>query len=565
MPENPHVVKGRVGAFHRAIRTKGGFEVSKQTNKRIEWAVRFLFFLVPVLVVTPYAETTAAPAYGHIATPGEARVVAESWLGFIVERDGHWGGAQRPSIGEFTEFRRGDLLLGYYASVKPQGYIVISSLKDFAPIKAYSTTSNLDPAKEVGMCALLKGVLEIRMKFLINRFGGLEEASLQGLDELTPDANRLAWSYLLEGGSALRKNLRSIYPQGAGPVPGPDGLLKTSWNQVPPYNDLCPSMGCDWSGYGNFNDRAWVGCVPLAMAQIMKYYCWPPSYLGNSFDWRNMLNRYVWNNATQWFDDEHGNAVTGSQINAVAFLCECAGHSHYDWTAGCGIDYGCDSTSAQTCSYWCNDSRDAYEDYFLYDTEDFEPQCQDRDDWSYDGWWNLIKGEIDLNRPLQYRISDDDDYAHGIVVDGYDDSGGQRKVHANYGHDAGDTSWYALDHLYCGGDPCDLEEEYCIRHIFPRNGLCGTYYGTLTAASLPHYVYCDVNVHNDVEGGALVQFLPGTSMKAGYGFNISGRAGTGTRFFSGGLLPSGLPPSEGLKVSAGGQIKIHYEGGIRVH
>lgn len=514
--------------------------------------VAFLAIMVPI-----------SPVQAEMATMDEAQVVAENWIRFVVERDGHWGGAESPSIGEFTEFRREDSLLGYYASVEPQGYIVISSSKGFAPIKAYSTTSNLDPDREVGMCALLKDVLESRAKFLINRFGGLGEVSAQELDKFTPDANRLAWLYLLEGGSALRSNLRSIYPEGTGPV-GP--LLKTSWHQRPPYNDLCPNTDCEgcpcsWPGYGNFNDRALVGCCPLAMAQIMKYYCWPPSYLEHSFDWRNMCNRYVWSETSQWFDDEHGNPVTGSQINAVAFLCECAGHSLYDWTAGCGIDYGCDGTSAQGCSFWCNDARDGFEDYFLYDTEDYEPDCQDRDDWGYDGWWKLITDEIDVNRPMHYRISDDDDYAHYIVVDGYDDSGGQRQVHANYGHGVGDTDWYALDHFYCGGDPCDLEEEYCIRYIFPRNGLCGTSYATLTADSLPHYVYCDVDVHYDVEGGALVQFLPGTSMKAGYGFKIYGSGGTGTRFFSGGLLPSGLPPPEGLKVGADGQIKLYPSGG----
>lgn len=51
-----------------------------------------------------------------------------------------------------------------------------------------------------------------------------------------------------------------------------DSLLSTRWHQLSDYNKLCPN------GY--------VGCVPLAMGQIMKYHR-VPSY----FDWSNMNDR----------------------------------------------------------------------------------------------------------------------------------------------------------------------------------------------------------------------------------------------------------------------------------
>ena len=67
-----------------------------------------------------------------IVTPEEARAVAESWLHFIVERDGHWAGALEPAISEFTGLERGGSLLGYFAAVEPQGYVVVSLVKGFA-------------------------------------------------------------------------------------------------------------------------------------------------------------------------------------------------------------------------------------------------------------------------------------------------------------------------------------------------------------------------------------------------------------------------------------------------
>lgn len=573
--------------------------MTKKTNGSIKWAIRSLSCLIPILAVTflpvgesgwrqylqpiaisaslrtqssylppgpgvptRYGEATPAPPYRHIATLEEARAVAENWLRFIVERDGHWGGARSPSIGEFTDFRRGDLLLGYYASVEPQGYIIISSLKDFAPIKAYSTTSNLDPDKEVGMCDLLKDALERRNGFLIDSFGGLDEVSLQELDKLTLDANRLAWSYLLRDGSALSSHLRSIHVESVGPV-GP--LLESHWAQGPPYNDDCPDLSCP----GAFNHNALVGCVPLAMAQVMRYYAWPPFY-DWTYDWPNMLvNEAHYDTANNWYNDENGIPWTQAQIDAVADLCYDAGR-----VLG-GIEYGCSSTSAYICNWYYHDAQDAFEDDFYYDTDGNEPECEDRDDYDYEEWWNMIKNEIDHNRPMAYGIENsDNEFFHAIVVDGYDDSGGQHRVHANYGWGVNwhnnwyDLDWFDCDTAYGWNLRCDWEEEELIRYIYPRNGLCGTHSGTLGPwggpETLHHYVYCDATSSNlIVQGGARVQFLPGTSITCSantveiYG-KAAGPLGE-TRFFSEG------PPTRGLKVDAGGKIKLHPNGSIRVH
>ncbi|MGQ9517783.1 MAG: hypothetical protein ACUVT1_10990, partial [Anaerolineae bacterium] len=149
------------------------------SSKSIVWTLRLLFSLVAALTFilfntpTRYMGMAAPPDNDHIVTPQEARTVAENWLRFVVERDGQWGGVTNPSIRDFAEFKRGDRLLGYYASIEPQGYIVITSLEDFAPIQAYSTTSDLDPDNEVGMCDLLKDVMDTRLAFLVEAFGGL--------------------------------------------------------------------------------------------------------------------------------------------------------------------------------------------------------------------------------------------------------------------------------------------------------------------------------------------------------------------------------------------------------
>ncbi len=495
-----------------------------------------------------------------IVAQNEAEIVADNWLRFVVERDGNWAGSMNPVIGQFGAFRRGDMLLGYYAGVHPQGYVIISSLKEFAPVKAYSTMSDLDPDNETGMCDLLKDVLSARNAFLAGMFGGLDDASLQTLHRFTRDENRRLWTCLTEGGISMKATLQSVRAETAGPV-GP--LMESFWHQGEPFNDACPDMQCA----GAFNHNAKVGCVPLAMAQIMRYYCWPPFFQSQYYDWPNMLvNEANYLNGSNWYADENGVRWTQAQVDGVADLCCDAGRILED------IDYSCESTGAFVCKDGNHDARDALEDDFFYDTSDDEPDCEDRDDHSYAEWWSIITGEISNNRPMVYGIDNEDlDFHHAIVVDGYDDLSGGHKVHANYGWgDNGHTAWYELDWFDCNNDDtaytrCEWDTEEMIRDIYPRDGLNGPYSGTLGTwggtGTFHHYIYGNVTSGNmAVEAGARVQFLPGVSLTCSDNFiDINGGTRFETRLFSRG------DPTRGLKVAQGGKIWLKPNGSICVY
>ncbi|MEO5979309.1 MAG: C10 family peptidase [Chryseolinea sp.] len=49
-------------------------------------------------------------------------------------------------------------------------------------------------------------------------------------------------------------------------------LTASTWNQNANYNTECPALGCSANG-----GRAWVGCVPVATGQIMRFYQYPTS------------------------------------------------------------------------------------------------------------------------------------------------------------------------------------------------------------------------------------------------------------------------------------------------
>ncbi len=501
----------------------------------------------------------------------EVEVVAKNWINFVVDQYDSWGGTDSPVLGEYTEFKRGDLLLGYYFPVEPVGYIIVSSLKDFIPIKAYSTTSNLDPDDEVGMCDLLKDELERRALHLIDRFGGLDDVSLQELNKFTSDSNRLAWSSLLKSSAEYKANLRVIYPNY--PVDnsnwriGP--LLRTSWHQHAPFNDDCPNMKCG----GWYNDNAVVGCVPLAIAMILKFFAWPPG-----FDYPNMANRYIANSGLNPpFEDENQNPVTQAQIDAVATLCYDAGMSLYDPKPGCGIDYGCSSTGADVCTIICNDARESFQDNYYYSYSDVDmPWCEDYEDSYPLHWESMIREEIENNRPMILSISNGNNFNHAVVIDGYDNIG---QIHINYGWDNGHNTWYVFDELDCdktngfqGG--CILDDMDLIRLIFPRTGYNKVCYDTLGPwggpGSYHHYIYCNVTKtrsdydtpykYMTVLGGAWVQFLPGESITCSHdSVYIYGRSPGETRFFSDGL------PTRGLKVCENGVIKLNSNGRISIY
>lgn len=72
-------------------------------------------------------------------------------------------------------------------------------------------------------------------------------------------------------------------------------LLKTKWHQGYPYNIMCPNNSV-------------VGCLPLALAQIMAYHKKPDSYQGHTYHW-------------EYMDQEQYTDENSLGIDDVAHLC----------------------------------------------------------------------------------------------------------------------------------------------------------------------------------------------------------------------------------------------------
>lgn len=209
----------------------------------------------------------------------------------------------------------------------------------------------------------------------------------------------------------------------ATPVVAP--LLSTTWNQLEPYNNLCPI-----DPTAN-NQRSAVGCVATAMAQVCNYWKWPLKpkaftvdyrcYNGvrvqndlskSEYDWDNMLDDY--NTTDSW---------TEAQANAVAKLSFDLGTSVY-------MSYSYAGSGAQDAS-------------IPYALERFGYNCQlyYRSQYTKSTFIDLIKGDLDMRQPMIFS-GQGTAGGHCFVADGYDSN---NFIHINWGWAGSSDGYFDVD------------------------------------------------------------------------------------------------------------------------
>lgn len=206
-------------------------------------------------------------------------------------------------------------------------------------------------------------------------------------------------------------------------------MLTTTWNQMPYYNDFCPS-------------GTPVGCTATATAQVMKYWNHPVQGTGSH-------SYYTYSYGTQSADfgattyewDLMPNAVTAStpadQRSAVALLS-------YHVGVAVEMSYGPDGSGAQVLSGYGASSEDALKTYFGYKTS---IHGEYRSSYSDAAWVQLLKDDLDAGRPIVYA-GYDASAGHAFVFDGYNASS---MFHVNWGWGGAYDGYYAMNALNPGG------------------------------------------------------------------------------------------------------------------
>lgn len=272
-----------------------------------------------------------------------------------------------------------------FANGEDKGFTIVSGDDRMPEVVGYSAQGTYDPdhlpANYVGFMKAYQETVEALLKGDAQVSGGLAEAR--------------QWRAERAGTAAVAPLLGGI-----------------KWNQMAPYNNMCPL-------YKGTN-RSVTGCVATAMAQVMMYYQYPKelkatikaytakSYgiqipeisSGATYDWDNML--------TDYSKSDYNSA----QADAVAKLM-------YHCGAAVKMDYGPSSGANVTPTILAT--------YFGYDADLMQDLT--RTVFTLQQWMTLIDNELKAKRPILYS-GQASDGGHEFVCDGSDGNG---LYHINWG------------------------------------------------------------------------------------------------------------------------------------
>ncbi len=236
-----------------------------------------------------------------------------------------------------------------------------------------------------------------------------------------------ALQHLLDGYAAqiedLARGAKSAPVYRAGSAISP--LVTAEWSQNAPYNTLLPMM--------SNGERAVVGCVGTALAQVMYYWQWPvrpskaiPAYTSTTylinmpelpvigFDWDVMQDSYLTNDLT-----------SDGAVAAATLSLYCDQALQMDFLLG--VSSGRSFRIPELIST-----------YFGYKSS---AHIESRENYSTEGWNDLLYAELAAGRPVIYS-GDKRTGGHAFICDGYDGNG---MFHINWGWNGLSNGYFLLN------------------------------------------------------------------------------------------------------------------------
>ena len=314
-----------------------------------------------------------------------------------------------------TSATRGDVDYYVFNVGDNNGFVIIAGDDRVKPVLAYSTTGSFNP----------NDVSE-GFGFTLNSFS--EEIQYVREHNLEATADIVAeWKSVAENGIIKQGRGNSI-------VVGP--LLQTLWHQNFPYNSQCPE---DPEGHGG---HTYAGCVATAMAQVMKFYDWPPQGVGSHSYY---LQGYGQQSAN-FGETEYHFELMPLTLDSLSTEEDYFYIAQFQRHCGVAVDM---SYSGHGSGAYSDDVPDALRNYFRYSCDDhitnyggFYPG------WGYSNeeWIQMLKdGGLDEGIPLYYSGQDDDGQGgHAFVCDGYDEND---YFHFNWGWNGKDDAWCPIGAL----------------------------------------------------------------------------------------------------------------------
>ena len=312
-----------------------------------------------------------------------------------------------------TSATRGDVDYYVFNVSGDNGFVIVAGDDRVKPILAYSTTGRFNPND-----------IADGFEFTLNSF--CEEIQYVRDNNLavTPDI-KAEWTSVAATGKINQDRATRA-------VVGP--LCQTIWNQNYPWNSQCPE---DAEGSGG---HVYAGCVATAMAQVMKFYDWPPMGTGTHI---YIPSGYPQQTAN-FGETEYHFELMPNELDSLSTEEDYFYIAQFQHHCGIAVDmqYGGNGSGA-----YSDDVPSALRNYFRYNCDD---HITNENWWgqSYtnEEWIQMLKeGGLDENIPLYYSGQDDNwQGGHAFVCDGYDEND---YFHFNWGWSGRDDAWCPIGAL----------------------------------------------------------------------------------------------------------------------
>ena len=317
--------------------------------------------------------------------------------------------------------------LYYIFNTGSKGFVIVTADDNAIPILGYSNESVWTSFADTIYGSNVHGLMESYEKQLIE----IKTKNLSASPEIVSQ-----WQNLLSG-QPLRTTNAVVTP-----------LLTTTWDQGYPYNQMCP---VDASGPGG---HVYIGCVGVALAQILKYHNYPNQGIGNyGYQWSGYPYTEANFGATTYNWTNMPNSISAPNTDISTIMYQAAVSCRSMWGAGStGVSYlnNEDPMTRGLVNYFgCAFAGLKYVEKGWYTASE---------------WDALIQAELVANRPVYY--SGDGIGSHSFVCDGVNASA---MYHFNFGWGGAYNGYFALSDITPGGSNFSSNQQAIIG-IKPNDG-----------------------------------------------------------------------------------------------
>ena len=280
------------------------------------------------------------------------------------------------------------------------GFVILSGDDCAKPILAYSTSGDFDPENIPAAVRDWLFTYEIR----------IEDAIQQQLEASPEIASQ--WEMLETGHWRDSRDAQTVAP-----------IITAKWGQGSPYNALCPP-------------NTPVGCVAIAMGQVMHHWRYPEHGIGShSYIYNGITHNVDFSSATYDWDAMPNSCSSAN--NAVATLLYHCGVAIETWY-----------TSSNSTAYVLYSPAHPYnaeralKENFGY-SSDAHGELRSR--YNKETWMAMLKSNLDAGIPIIYNgFNSSNAGGHCFICDGYD---ANDFFHFNWGQRGNYDGYFEIDDM----------------------------------------------------------------------------------------------------------------------